>query len=60
MLILRCLYRKYKFDVCQVTFQVAILALTPSQIEAISGSDDIVEYVNSFPKFRDMLEKDMS
>ena len=35
----------------------AIWALTPSQIEAISGADDIVEYVNSFPKFRDMLEK---
>ena len=34
-----------------------IFALTPSQIEEISGSDDIVEYVNSFPKFRDMVEK---
>ena len=43
----------------EVIFQVVILALTPSQMEAISGVDDVVEYVNSFPKFRDMLENGM-
>jgi len=43
----------------EVIHQVVILALTPDQIEAISGVDDVVEYVNSFPKFRDMLEKGM-
>ena len=41
----------------QIISRVLILALTPTQIEAISGADDAVEYVNSFPKFRDMLEK---
>jgi len=35
----------------------AILALTPSQIEDMSGADKVIEYVNSFPKFRDMLKK---
>jgi hypothetical protein len=41
----------------EVIHKVVILALTPYQIEAISGVDDVVEYVNSFPKFREMLEK---
>ena len=35
----------------------AIRALTPSQIEKVSGAGKVVEYVNSFPKFRDMIEK---
>ena len=34
-----------------------ILALTPSQIEAVCGVDDVVEYVNSLPAFKNMLEK---
>ena len=40
-----------------VSSQVVILVLEPYQIEAISRVDDVVEYVNSFPKFRDMLKK---
>lgn len=34
-----------------------IIALTPSQIEERTGADDIVEYVNSLPAFKNMLEK---
>ena len=34
-----------------------IIALTPSQIEAVCGADDVVEYVNSLPAFKNMLEK---
>ena len=31
--------------------------LTPSEIEKVSGTDDVVEYVNSLPAFKNMLEK---
>jgi len=34
-----------------------IIALTPSQIEERTGADDVVEYVNSLPAFKNMLEK---
>ena len=34
-----------------------ILALTPSQIEAVCGAEEVVEYVNSLPAFKNMLEK---
>ena len=34
-----------------------ILALTPLKIEEVSGADDVIEYVNSLPAFKNMLEK---
>ena len=34
-----------------------IIALTPSQIEAVCGAEAVVEYVNSLPAFKNMLEK---
>ena len=34
-----------------------ILPLTPSQIEAVCGVDDVVKYVNSLPVFKNMIEK---
>ena len=34
-----------------------IIALTPSQIEERTGADDVVDYVNSLPAFKNMLEK---
>ena len=34
-----------------------IITLTPSQIEKVSSIDDVVEYVNSLPAFKNMLEK---
>ena len=34
-----------------------IIALTPSQIEAVCGADGVVSYVNSLPAFKNMLEK---
>jgi len=34
-----------------------ILPLTPSQIEAVCGVDDVVKYVNSLPAFKNMIEK---
>ena len=34
-----------------------IIALSPSQIEAVCGAEAVVEYVNSFPAFKNMLEK---
>ena len=40
----------------RIISRVLIIALTPLQIEALSGADDAVEYVNSFPKFRDRLK----
>ena len=35
----------------------AIWALTPSQIEERTGAEAVVEYVNSLPAFKNMLEK---
>ena len=34
-----------------------IIALTPSQIEAVCEAEKVVEYVNSLPAFKNMLEK---
>ena len=34
-----------------------IIALSPSQIEAVCGAEVVVEYVNSLPAFKNMLEK---
>ena len=34
-----------------------IIALTPSQIEERTAADDVVEYVNSLPAFKNMFEK---
>jgi len=34
-----------------------IIALSPSQIEAVCGAQVVVEYVNSLPAFKNMLEK---
>ena len=36
---------------------IRYIALTLSKIEEVSGANKVVEYVNSFPKFRDMIEK---
>ena len=34
-----------------------IIALSPSQIEAVCGAEVVVEYVNSLPAFKNMLDK---